>query len=286
MIEAKTSELPETVLLEKMVGRPLSRLFPEVPVRQLGSEVLRVKALSGKNKDGKKLFGPVSFSLRQGEILGFAGLLGAGRTEILQTLFGDRDIVSSGEIFLEKQKVKIADPAAAFRKKLALIPEDRKRDSLLPNRSLTENVGISRLANSGLVRGIRQHTEEEYTRASLKRFGTKYAHPEQWITELSGGNQQKVIFGRAMQTNPDIILLDEPTRGIDVGAKYEIYEILFQLAREGKSFLLVSSDLLELMALSDRLLVLAQGNLAGSFTRDQYSQTDIMRLALGPRSKE
>lgn len=280
IIETSAAELPEQALLEKMVGRPLHRLFPEVPVRHFGKEVLRVDHLTGKHRTGRGKFGPVSFSLRKGEILGFAGLLGAGRTEILQSLFGDREFHTTGNIFLHGVQSSLPSPMSALQEKLTLIPEDRKRDSILPTRNLLENISLSRLSSGGLFRRQRSQEENRLAKNSLENFGTKYCSATQLITELSGGNQQKVIFGRALQTNPDIILLDEPTRGIDVGAKYEIYEILFRLASEGKSFLLVSSDLLELMALSDRMLVMAQGKVTGSFERKDFKQTDIMRLAL------
>lgn len=277
---APTKELPEEQLISKMVGRPLDRLFPEAPARGPGKEMLRVENFCGGTLAGRALFGPISFRVHAGEILGFAGLLGAGRTELLQAVFGDSRIKHEGKIWVRGQEVTANSPRAALRNGLALVPEDRKRDSILPARALRENVSISRLASSTIARWLNNEKEEASCQKSLKKFNTKATGPAQLIQELSGGNQQKVILGRALEAEPGIILLDEPTRGVDVGAKFEIYEILFKLAAAGHALLVVSSDLLELMALSDRILVLSQGHCTGELARPEFSQTEIMRRAI------
>lgn len=281
---APAAELPEDQLVSKMVGRPLSRLFPEAPARELGAEVLRLEKFSGAHAStGRQLFGPVSLSLHAGEILGFAGLLGAGRTELMRAIFGDENIRTSGEVKIGGQVTQLASPRAALHHQLALVAEDRKRDSILPARNLSENVSIARLAAGNVARVLNATAEEDAAAESLRRFNTKAWGTGQLIQELSGGNQQKVILGRALQTAPQIILLDEPTRGVDVGAKYEIYEILFQLAKAGHALLVVSSDLLELMALADRIVVLSQGAMTGELPRAEFSQTEIMKRAIAAK---
>lgn len=277
---ASVQDLPEDKLIQQMVGRTLDRLFPEAPERILGDIVLEAREFEGYSKTGRRLFGPVSFQLRQGEILGFAGLLGAGRSELLQGIFGDRHIVTKGALFLRGRKLSFQSSRDALRDHIAFVGEDRKRDSILPGRSLDENVSLARLASGNILKVIDPQIEYQRSMASLQQLNTKTWGAEQKIQELSGGNQQKVIIGRALQTSPDVILMDEPTRGVDVGAKFEIYEILFQLAREGKALVVVSSDLPELMALADRIVVLSQGSQTGELPRNKYSQEAIMKRAI------
>lgn len=277
---APAKEMPSEILLSKMVGRPLNRLFPEPPARDWGKEELRVEDFSGFSESGKKLFGPISFSLRQGEILGFAGLLGAGRSELMQAIFGDPRIRTIGSVWLRGKKMDLRGPREALREHIAFVPEDRKRDSILAPRSLHENVSVSRLAAGNLFRVLPSGKETERSRESLKTLGTRATGPEQRIEELSGGNQQKVILGRVLQTAPGIVLLDEPTRGVDVGAKFDIYEIIFKLAKEGKAVLVVSSDLLELLALADRIMVLNRGRCTRELARTEFSQEEVMKHAI------
>lgn len=274
------ANLSENDLISKMVGRPLNRLFPEPPARTFGKEVLRVKNFKGTTRSGKFMFGPLDFVLHEGEILGFSGLLGAGRTEMLQALFGDPQIEATGEVWFQGKPSEITDPRQALRQQIAFVPEDRKQDSLLAVRSLHENLGISRLVEGPLASFLNNKSECTHSDESLKSFRVKAPNREQLIQNLSGGNQQKVIFGRALQTQPKLIFMDEPTRGVDVGAKFEIYEILFQLAQQGMGILLVSSDLVELMALSDRILVLSRGISSGELPRAEFTQNEIMRRAL------
>ena len=275
-----TSNLPEDKLITHMVGRSLERLFPEAPVRTLGEVILKVESFTGTNKEGDRTFGPISFSLRRGEILGFAGLLGAGRSELLQGIFGDESVKLSGTFEFNGKKVNLRSPRQALRHQLAFVGEDRKRDSLLPTRSLDENASIARLASHSLARLVNTLKEFAQSKISLDQLHTRATSPAQLIQELSGGNQQKVIIARALQTQPEVILMDEPTRGVDVGAKYEIYEILFNLVKTNKSLLLVSSDLPELIGLSDRIIVLNQGRQMATFERAQFSQTEIMKMAV------
>jgi ABC-type sugar transport system ATPase subunit len=260
---APKAELPESILISHMVGRSLDRLFPERPEKQLGEVLLSVQNLTGALPGGKESFGPLSFELRRGEILGFAGLLGAGRSEVMKAIYGN------------------PSPREGLRNKIFYISEDRKRESILAERSLEENLSLARLAAGSLLKVLDLKTEFMKAKESLKQLRAKSTGPEQEIQALSGGNQQKVVIARALQAGADVIIFDEPTRGVDVGAKYEIYEILFDLAKKGKGVLVVSSDLPELMGISDRILVLHQGRLMGCLERDEFSQEKIMTLAVG-----
>jgi ABC-type sugar transport system ATPase subunit len=277
--------LPENELITHMVGRSLDRLFPEPPPRDLDEIVFEVKKLSGFSSSGKKMFGPISLALRKGEIFGFAGLLGAGRSEFLTGVFRNPNVQLEGEIFLHGKKLNLKDQRQAWRQNMAFIGEDRKRDSLFPTRSLDENVSIARLCTGTLLKWLNLKKENLKSLDSLQQLNTRMTSPAQLIQELSGGNQQKVILARALQTQPDIILMDEPTRGVDVGAKYEIYEILFKLAAAGKSILLVSSDLPELISLSDQITVLSQGQQTATFARAQFDQSEIMKRAVATSSQ-
>ncbi len=277
---ATAVDLPEDKLITQMVGRSLTGLYPVKPSSIQSDVVLDVVDFEGKALDGKKLFGPVSFNVRKGEIVGFAGLLGAGRSETLRGLFGDPAMQVRGKIKLNGQSLSVSSPRAALREGIAFVAEDRKRDSILPGRSLEENVSLARLVSGTLSHLLRLGPEFVLAKTALKRLSTKATGPEQEIQQLSGGNQQKVILARALETAPDVILLDEPTRGVDVGAKYEIYEILFRLAAEGKSLIVVSSDLPELMALADRIVVLSSGKQTGELERKNFTQEAIMTLAV------
>ncbi|HEX4923440.1 MAG TPA: sugar ABC transporter ATP-binding protein [Bdellovibrionales bacterium] len=280
---APTKDLPEDKLISHMVGRSLERAFPERPPQKLGEVVLRVKDFTGHDQTGKHVFGPINFELRRGEILGFAGLLGAGRTEMLKALFGDPSIVKSGEIFIDGNSTVMANPREGLSNAISYVSEDRKRESILPQRSLDENVSLSRLASGFLGRLLSLDNESARATESLKRLNTRCTGPQQEIQNLSGGNQQKVIIARALQVNPQVIILDEPTRGIDVGAKFEIYDILFKLAAEGRGLIVVSSDLPEIIGLCDRIVVLSEGIEQGILKREQFSQEAIMKLAVGAR---
>lgn len=277
---AMARDLSEDQLITQMVGRPLTGLYPAKPTAIEDKVVLEVSDFVARTLDGKRLFGPVNFKVRKGEILGLAGLLGAGRSETLQGLFGDPHMSTEGMVRMNGREIHSKSPRAALREGLAFVAEDRKRDSIFPGRSLDENVSLARLVSGSLARLLNLDSEFEHAKLSLKRLSTKATGPEQQIQQLSGGNQQKVILARALETSPEVILLDEPTRGVDVGAKYEIYEILFRLAAEGKALIVVSSDLPELMALADRILVLNSGRQAGELAREKFSQEAIMTMAV------
>jgi ABC-type sugar transport system ATPase subunit len=279
------------VLIRHMVGRDLDQFFPpsETANEHLKSErktALQLKNFIAKHNTSKVFHGPLDFSLFEGEILGFAGLLGAGRSESLQALCGDEAYSCQGELFLEGRPQPLSSLRKSFAKGFGLVAEDRKTQSILPTRSLNENTGLVRISQRAAWSWVSEKKEKEKTESDLKLLNTKFNIVDQKITELSGGNQQKVIFARILQNNPSIVILDEPTRGVDVGAKFEIYQLMRKWTKEGKSILLISSDLPELMAMSDRILVMAYGKIQGELERSQFNQEKIMGLALqGAESK-
>lgn len=297
-------DVDKSQLIHHMVGRSLDRIFPERPVPQANAKaeakdlsspahpLLEVKDLCAKARVGHRQIGPVSFALRSGEILGFAGLLGAGRSEIALALMGGlnsgatKDYEITGEMKLRGKHIKFTSPRAALKSHLALVGEDRKRDSILPQRSLNENAAVSRLSIGKMANIFSAKPEAERSTRALEQMHTRYQSVQQKITELSGGNQQKVIFARVLELSPDVLLLDEPTRGVDVGAKYEIYQTLFALAMQGKALIVISSDLLELMALADRIMVVSEGRITGELARGHFQQSEIMRLAIQGRVVE
>jgi inositol transport system ATP-binding protein len=269
---------PET-LITQMVGRKLESLLPEEQ-RELGDEVLRVEGLS---KAGK--FRDISFSVRAGEIVGFAGLVGAGRTDVLRAVFG-LDRADGGEIRIRKQQVHIRSVADGIARKMGMLSEDRRRYGIIPVRSVRENVSLSSLPK--FIYGGRLHSGEE-GRTVLDycgRMNVKAPTIETTAATLSGGNQQKVLLARWMLTDPDILLLDEPTRGIDVGAKLEIYKLMRSLAGQKKALIMVSSELPELIMMCDRIYVMAKGRITGTLKREEFTQEEIMAYATGAKRRD
>jgi len=221
----------------------------------------------------------ISFSLKRGEILGIGGLMGAGRTELLECLFGASPLPPTGQIILDGEVVRFRHPADAHRAGVALVTEDRKRLGLFAQMNVRENVSLCTLdqaATAGLVSGS---AERRMVTQSVEQLGVKTAGIEAAITSLSGGNQQKTIIGRWLLTNPKVLLLDDPTRGIDVGAKAEIYRLMDKLCRDGLSIIVTSSELPELLTVSDRILVLCEGRLTGEFLRADATEQRIMEAA-------
>ncbi len=221
----------------------------------------------------------VSFQLHRGEILGVAGLMGAGRTELLECLFGASEIRPVGEVLMEGQRCDFRHPSEAMKAGIAMVTEDRKRLGLFAHMSVRENItmcSLRELATSGVVSSGREHTAAV---SQIRTLSVKTDGPEALITTLSGGNQQKCIIGRWMLTNPRILLLDDPTRGVDIGAKAELYLLMEQLASQGMSIIVTSSELPELLTVSDRILVLNEGVLTGEFSRQEATEQRIMEAA-------
>lgn len=261
-------------LVHEMAGDELAERHPHLEIQHRGP------GLTVKNLTAKPAVQNVSFSAQKGEILGIAGLIGAGRTETLRAIFG-ADPKQSGDILMgdEKAPLTLSSPTDAVNAGIGLIPEDRKQDGLLLSKSVSVNTSLStldRFSQSGLISHRR---ETEATVATANRLELKRDSVEQSVDELSGGNQQKVVIGRWLLRDSPVLLFDEPTRGIDVAAKETIYNVLDQLAGEGKTLVVVSSDLLELMSISHRILVISAGKVAGEFTPDYWSQEAITAAA-------
>ncbi|MCV3242349.1 sugar ABC transporter ATP-binding protein [Mesorhizobium sp. ZC-5] len=278
-------ELSEDAIIAAMVGRSLLEAGSG-DERVPGETVLSVHglSLSAPYRQGwRQVLGGVDFELRVGEILGIGGLLGSGRTEILETIFGSSEGRAGGDIRLGGQPVEIRSPRDARRHGIALVTEDRKTQGLHLAASITDNVAlplVGRLARFGLRSFA---GEAGLARQAVKSLGVRCDSIEQVAGTLSGGNQQKVVIGKWLATAPRILLLDEPTRGIDVGAKREIYDLVFKLARDGLAIVVVSSELPELLLLSDRILVMSEGRQTGMLTRAEATEERIMQLA-APRN--
>lgn len=238
---------------------------------------MEVKHLSSIHE---KSFQDISFTLRKGEILGFGGLVGAQRTELLEGVFGMRAI-KSGEIYIKGQKVNIKHPADAMKAGIGLITEDRRGNGIFGCLSIKDNVGVS-IYNKYLKGGfVLDHKKiNNVVDDSIKKLRIKTPNMQEHIANLSGGNQQKVIVARWLANDPDILIMDEPTRGIDVGAKHEIYEIMNDLAAEGKAIIMVSSEMAELLGMSDRVYVMCNGKMRGEITETaEMTQEHVMAYA-------
>lgn len=264
-----------------MVGRELEQTQIGEG-RQPGKVVLSVRNLRLPEATGharKWRLDNISFDLREGEVLGIAGLMGAGRTELLESLFGVTNEAPQGEVRLGEQAVRFQHPREAMRAGFALVTEDRKRLGLFPQLTVRDNITLCTLSDAtqaGFVRGGR---ERAGAWESVKQLGIKTDGLEAGILSLSGGNQQKCIIARWLRTKPRVLLLDDPTRGIDVGAKAEIYRVIDELCRQGLAIIVTSSELPELLTLSDRILVLCEGRKTGEFSRADYSESGIMEAA-------
>lgn len=265
-------ELDNDMLIKMMVGRELTDIYPKDPV-EIGDVILEVKNLSR----GKKVR-DASFSLRKGEVLGIAGLVGAGRSELVETIFGLYP-KTGGQIFLHGKEVHIKSAADAIKNKMALITEDRKQTGLNLIVSVKENiasVSIGKLSNHGIVNDKKiNEVSEKY----IKDLKIKTPDGNAIVGNLSGGNQQKVVLAKWLLDEPDIIIFDEPTRGIDIGAKRDIYLLINNLAKEGKAVIVISSEMAEVMGICDRILVMAEGRINGEVQREEFSQEVIMGYA-------
>ncbi len=272
--------LQEKDLIQAMVGRNLEASFAAKSAVGAQGPLLILEKFSARHQESRREYGPVSFKLLPGEILGFSGLLGAGRSEIFQALCGDSAFRTAGEVRYKNSAQKFSLLQKAYRAGLGFVLEDRKQQSLLPTRSLDENSSLVRLSQKNLFSWVSNGAERQRTQTDLQVLKTRFHSTEQKITDLSGGNQQKVIFARVLQNAPDVLILDEPTRGVDVGAKFEIYQLIRQWAEDGKAIVLISSDLPELMGLSDRILVMAGGKIQGELSRPDFQEEKIMKFAL------
>jgi ribose transport system ATP-binding protein len=272
--ELNVFEADEDIIIKLMVGRDIQETFPSVE-KQLGEEVLRVDNLTAKD-----LIKGMSFSLKRGQILGVSGLAGAGKTELARALFGDNEIIS-GNIYLNGNKLSIQNPKDAIKAGIALLPEERRSQGIVGLMSVRENISLASSKTISRFSIINRKKDKETAGKYIKDIRIKTPGPEQQIQFLSGGNQQKVIVGKWINTNADVLLLDEPTRGIDIGAKAEIYEIMNMLTKQGKSIIMFSSEMPELLGMSDEIMVLREGRQMGILSKQEFTQENIMKLSVG-----
>ncbi|HAK45224.1 MAG TPA: D-xylose ABC transporter ATP-binding protein [Spirochaeta sp.] len=269
-----TSETNKNELIKSMVGRELLESFPERESSD-GEMLLEVKNLSAADNVKN-----ASFSLKAGEVVGFGGLVGAGRTELVRAIFG-ADPISAGEIRVKGKIVKIGNPLTAVKYGFGLIPEDRKQHGIISELSIRENISYSSFDRVSSMRLLIPQKIKEVAEKYRKMLNIVCPGTDKKIKELSGGNQQKVVLARWLATDCEIILFDEPTRGIDVGAKQEIYELINRLAEAGKGIVLISSEMPELLGMSDRIVVMHEGVIAGELSKEDASQERILHLASG-----
>jgi len=270
------NEITEDKLVEMMIGRSFEAYFPQHVKSQRGAELLRVENLSSPGK-----FENISFSLHAGQILGLAGLVGAGRTELAESIFG-LDEKTEGKIYIQGKQINISSPSQALSCGIALVPEDRKRHGLVLSMNVAENICLSILEKiSNFFKSIRKIKLLEFVDKYFHLLKIKAASPWVQALGLSGGNQQKLVLAKSLATDCNILIVDEPTRGIDVGAKAEIHSLIDELAGKGKAILLISSELPELINLATNLLVFRQGKITGSLARDEVTQQKVLRLMAG-----
>jgi len=271
----ESKDLSIDTIIAKMVGRELTNLFPpkdNVP----GEPILELKGLTSILP---KSFKEVNLTLRKGEILGLGGLVGAQRTELMEAVFGIRNI-ASGEIYFKGKKITIKRPKDAIRDGIGLITEDRRGTGIFGVLSIADNVSIASLdkyVDAGVV--LNDAKIEKLVNDNVAKLSIKTPSSKTLIQSLSGGNQQKVIISRWLANDPDILIMDEPTRGIDVGAKYEIYQIMIDLAKQGKAIIMISSEMAELIGMSDRIVVMCNGKVTGEVSGEEATQENIMHFA-------
>ena len=270
------AELSTDQIIAKMVGRELTNVYPPKENKP-GEVIMEVKDLCSIHE---KSFQHVSFELRKGEILGFGGLVGAQRTELMEGIFGIRGI-ASGEIYMHGKKTRIKHPIDAMNAGIGLITEDRRGNGIFGCLSIKDNVGVS-VYNKFLKAGfVLDHKKiNQVVDDSIKKLSIKTPSMKEHIANLSGGNQQKVIVARWLANDPDVLIMDEPTRGIDVGAKHEIYEIMSDLAKQGKAIIMISSEMSELLGMADRIFVMCNGKLTGEIDQpEEMTQARVMGFA-------
>ena len=274
-------------VIRDMVGRELGELFPRAAPHTAGEVQLRVENLSvARAPDGPAFLRDISFELRAGEVLGIGGLMGAGRTELLMHLFGAWGHRLGGTVTLGAEPYAAPSPGDSITRGLVLASEDRRRYGLVLGESIGFNLSLSSLrqfTGRGVIASAREEKRNLHYFDALR---IKAAHQQVTAGTLSGGGQQKVVLGKALMTNPRVVLLDEPTRGIDVGAKVEVYELINRLTAEGRAVLLVSSELPELMGMSDRIVMLSAGRIGGVFARADFSQENLLAAAMAATGGE
>jgi inositol transport system ATP-binding protein len=268
-----TTDLDKNALIALMVGRAIDTLYP-TSVATKGQLVLSVKGLGKKGK-----FTDINFDLYEGEVLGIAGLVGAGRTEIARVIYG-LDDYDEGEIRIKNERKKIKSPKDAIKNGIGYVSEDRKAIGLVATLSVKDNINLSNLSNHSSAGFINSVSEKKAAQQMVNDLHIKAASINQKVAYLSGGNQQKVVIGKVLSTSPKIVILDEPTRGVDVGAKFEIYKLINELTINGIAVIVISSEMPEILGLSDRILVLSKGKQTALLSKQEATQENIMQYAV------
>lgn len=279
VITDKASAFTRASMIEKMVGREMKEVFPPRS-NTVGDTFFEIK-----NFTRKGIFENVSFEVKKGEILGISGLVGAGRTEIARAVIG-LDPKDSGEVWCEGKKLEIKDVNDSIQAGIAMISEDRRRYGLVLIRSIKENIGMVALRHLFRKQMIPLKKEKSLVTSMIGRFAIKAPSDEIETRTLSGGNQQKVVLAKWMAVEPKVLIMDEPTRGIDVGTKYEIYKMMNEMTEQGMSIIMINSDMEELLGMSDRILVIREGRLAGELSREEACPEAVMNLAVGGQTNE
>lgn len=272
-LDNKKREIQKEQIIKLMVGRELTDYFPGKVCRQEHDTILEVKNLTKE-----KMFKDISFKLSKGEILGFSGLVGAGRTEIMQGIFGAMKI-DSGDVIVNGAIKKIKNPVDAINAGIALLPEDRKQEGLILKMSLGDNICLATLDEISNMGSVQKRKKQDIVNRYIKFLQIRPALPERLVEDFSGGNQQKAVIAKWLASDPKIVILDEPTRGIDVGAKSEIYTLINSLAEKGVGIIFISSELLELIGVCDRILVVRQGEIAAEYLKEDFSEEKIISSA-------
>ena len=276
--EFDTADVPVRVIVEAMVGRSMDRMFPDLPI-PAEETVLEVRGLAS----ARGTFSGVDFKVRKGEIFGIAGLVGAGRTDLVRAIAG-ADPIAAGKVSLDGEDITPRNPGEAIKKGIILVPEDRKLQGLILIHSLQDNIAYSNFESVGKSGWISRRLVRKFADENIVRFGVK-GRGHQNASEMSGGNQQKLVLAKWLARFPRVVLLDEPTRGIDVGARASIYDLIVELAGQGIAVIVVSSDLEEVMGVSNRIMVMSEGQQTGILDRDEASDVYVMELATAGQSK-
>lgn len=275
IIDSKAiKEFSKDEIIAKMIGREITNKFPKRDFEPRGKEILKVEGITRKG-----ILDNISFSLREGEVLGLAGLVGAGRTEIARAVTGI-DYIDGGTIYIEGKKVKINSPKDALRAGIAYLSEDRKQEGLVLGSSVKWNLSMANMKKILSMGLISEKRDEKIADEQIQAMQIKTPTKEQYVMNLSGGNQQKIVIGKWLNTNAKIFIFDEPTRGIDVGAKYEIYLLMNQLVKEGKSIIMISSEMPEVLEMSDRVLVVNQGRIKAVLDGAEMNAQTVMKYAI------
>ncbi|MFC2125303.1 sugar ABC transporter ATP-binding protein [Bacteroidota bacterium] len=269
------SETDKDSIIKLMLGRPLETMYPD-RIKSIGEEVIKAENIQlTDEKEG------VSFSVKAGEVLGVAGLVGSGRTEMVRCIFG-ADNKHKGNVFLSGKQIHIKSPNKAVKNGIGMVPEDRKQHGVILPLSVKENIALTNFdVNINKLGFIKSRKERELTIELIRKFSIKTQNENTSVATLSGGNQQKVTLAKWMKGNLKVMIIDEPTRGVDVGAKVEIYNLINDLSNQGVAIIIVSSETSELMGICDRILVMRRGNTAGELDKEDFSEEDILRLSIG-----